>query len=75
MTIVGLQDEPWLDDDAGRLVRPYTVSNGRTQPSTRMELLSMVMATAGPLPRSFFVKIPKFEGVSVTLAEELVLPW
>jgi hypothetical protein len=39
------EDEHWLDDAAGRLVRPYTVSNGRTEPSTRMELLSMVMAT------------------------------
>lgn len=43
--MVGPQDEPWLDDDAGRLVRPYTVSNGRTRPSTKMELLSMVMTT------------------------------
>ncbi|GAA2535744.1 MULTISPECIES: DUF742 domain-containing protein [Winogradskya] len=39
------EDEHWLDDAAGRLVRPYTVSNGRTAPSTPMELLSMVMAT------------------------------
>jgi hypothetical protein len=42
-------DEHWLDDAAGRLVRPYTVSNGRTQPSTHLELLSMVRAT-GRLP-------------------------
>jgi hypothetical protein len=47
--MVRADDEHWLDDAAGRLVRPYTVSNGRTQPSTRMELLSMVMAT-GRLP-------------------------
>lgn len=44
------EDEPWLDDDAGRLVRPYTVSNGRTRPTTRMELLSWVVAT-GQTPR------------------------
>ena len=37
--------EHWFDDAAGRLVRPYTVSNGRTEPTTRMELLSMVIAT------------------------------
>jgi hypothetical protein len=43
--MVGFPDEPWLDDDAGRLVRPYTVSNGRTRPTTEMELLSMVTAT------------------------------
>lgn len=39
------QDGPWLDDAAGRLVRPYTVSNGRTQPTTSLDLLSLVMAT------------------------------
>jgi hypothetical protein len=44
------QDEPWIDDDAGRLVRPYTVSNGRTRPSTALDLMSQVMATgATPL--------------------------
>lgn len=48
--MVGPEDEPFLDDNAGRLVRPYTVSNGRTRPSTHMELLSWVMAT-GRLPR------------------------
>jgi hypothetical protein len=43
-------DESWIDEDAGRLVRPYTVSNGRTRPSVAMDLLSMVIAT-GQLPR------------------------
>jgi hypothetical protein len=43
MTVPG--DETWLDGDAGRLVRPYTVSNGRTNPSTKLDLLSMVVAT------------------------------
>lgn len=43
MTISG--DESWLDGDAGRLVRPYTVSNGRTNPTAQFDLLSMVMAT------------------------------
>ena len=47
--MVRADDEHWLDEAAGRLVRPYTVSNGRTEPGTRMELLSMVMAT-GRLP-------------------------
>jgi hypothetical protein len=45
VTVPGPDDEHWLDDAAGRLVRPYTVSNGRTQPTIRMELLSMVIAT------------------------------
>jgi hypothetical protein len=43
-------DEPYLDDAAGRLVRPFTVSNGRTRPTITMDLLSMVMAT-GRMPR------------------------
>lgn len=43
MTFPG--DETWLDGDAGRLVRPYAVTNGRTSPSLRLELLSMVVAT------------------------------
>ncbi|MHA5048351.1 DUF742 domain-containing protein [Streptomyces sp. SD15] len=43
-------DGPWLDDAAGRLVRPYTVSNGRTRPTTALDLLSQVMVTgATPL--------------------------
>ncbi|MFD0318518.1 DUF742 domain-containing protein [Streptomyces flavalbus] len=43
-------DGPWLDDAAGRLVRPYTVSDGRTRPSTTLDLMSQVMATgATPL--------------------------
>jgi hypothetical protein len=45
------EDEPWLDDDAGRLVRPYTVSNGRTRPTTQLDLLSMVKAT-GRFPQA-----------------------
>lgn len=39
------EDEPWLDDAAGRLVRPYTVSNGRTRPTNKLDFLSMVMTT------------------------------
>ncbi|MEV7192818.1 DUF742 domain-containing protein [Streptomyces sp. NPDC093510] len=42
-------DGPWLDDAAGRLVRPYTVSNGRTRPTSQLDLLSLVMAT-GSIP-------------------------
>ena len=45
MSVPGTDDEHWFDDAAGRLIRPYTVSNGRTEPTTRMELLSMVIAT------------------------------
>jgi hypothetical protein len=39
------QDEVWFDDEAGRLVRPYTVSNGRTKPSFHLDMLSVVATT------------------------------
>ncbi|MEV6164970.1 DUF742 domain-containing protein [Streptomyces sp. NPDC052052] len=39
------QDGPLLDDAAGRLIRPYTVSNGRTRPTALLDLLSLVRAT------------------------------
>lgn len=45
MNVTAAGDGPWLDDAAGRLIRPYTVSNGRTRPSTALDLLSQVMAT------------------------------
>jgi Protein of unknown function (DUF742) len=48
---VAAHDEPFLDDAAGRLVRPFTVINGRTRPTITMDLLSMVMAT-GYRPRT-----------------------
>lgn len=35
----------WVDREAGPLVRPYAVTNGRTQPSQQLELLSLVEAT------------------------------
>lgn len=43
------RDQSWLDADAGRLVRPYTVSNGRTKPSVALDMLSMVRATGRTL--------------------------
>jgi hypothetical protein len=39
------REQDWLDADAGRLVRPYTVSGGRTKPTVALDLLSMVRAT------------------------------
>lgn len=44
--------ELWLDDDAGPLIRPYSVTGGRTAPTVDLSLLSLVMATGraqGPL--------------------------
>lgn len=45
MTGVGPEDEEWFDEAAGRLVRPYTVSGGRTRPTNQLNLLSLVKAT------------------------------
>jgi hypothetical protein len=44
------QEGPWLDDAAGRLIRPYAVSNGRTRPSTSLDLLTLVRATGSSPP-------------------------
>ncbi|MGW7520920.1 DUF742 domain-containing protein [Streptomyces sp. NPDC054796] len=43
---------PWLDDEAGRLIRPYTVCDGRTKPSAHFDLMTLVMAT-GSRPQSY----------------------
>ena len=45
-------DGPWLDGAAGRLVRPYTVSNGRTRPTTSLDLMTQVMTT-GTTPAGY----------------------
>ncbi len=42
------KDGPLLDEAAGRLVRPYTVSGGRTHPTAALDLLSLVLATGSP---------------------------
>ncbi|WKV70883.1 DUF742 domain-containing protein [Streptomyces sp. PCS3-D2] len=44
------RDTPWLDDSAGRVVRPYTASGGRTRPGIALDLLSLMSAT-GVRPR------------------------
>ncbi|MFF2650271.1 DUF742 domain-containing protein [Streptomyces sp. NPDC058045] len=46
------QDGPWLDEAAGRLVRPYQVSNGRTRPTAELDLLSQVRVT-GTTPAGY----------------------
>jgi Protein of unknown function (DUF742) len=43
-------DEIWLDDAAGPLVRPYTVSAGRTRPTVELDMLSLVVATGHSPP-------------------------
>jgi hypothetical protein len=39
------KDGPWLDTAAGRLIRPYTASGGRTRPAVVLDLLSLVIST------------------------------
>jgi Protein of unknown function (DUF742) len=41
----GPGDDGWLDGDSGRLIRPYTVTNGRTFASSKLDLMSIVVAT------------------------------
>jgi hypothetical protein len=43
--VTSFEESPLLDDDAGPLVRPYTVSNGRTTPTLELDLLSLVRST------------------------------
>lgn len=45
MSAAADEDEVWLDDDAGPLIRPYTVNAGRTRPTVKLDLLSLVIAT------------------------------
>lgn len=37
----------WLDDSAGRLVRLYAVSDGRTEPARKFDLMTMIAAIEG----------------------------
>jgi Protein of unknown function (DUF742) len=40
-----VQIETWFDEDAGPMVRPYTVTQGRTRPArTDLNMITMVMA-------------------------------
>ncbi|MEU9388328.1 DUF742 domain-containing protein, partial [Streptomyces sp. NPDC048279] len=41
-----MSDEHWYEDETGSLVRPYTVTRGRTEPSKRhtIDLMSQVTA-------------------------------
>jgi hypothetical protein len=38
-------DMHWLDDDAGPVVRPYTLTGGRVRPSPGLNLVAYVVAT------------------------------
>jgi hypothetical protein len=44
-------DERWLDQEAGPLVRPYTITRGRTRPSgPAFDMVAIVRAIAGAGP-------------------------
>ncbi|WP_223840324.1 MULTISPECIES: DUF742 domain-containing protein [Saccharopolyspora] len=43
-------DKPWLDNEAGPLLRPYSLTNGRTKPSATLTLQSMVRSTGRVTP-------------------------
>ncbi|MFI8261705.1 DUF742 domain-containing protein [Streptomyces sp. NPDC085665] len=68
------RDTPWLDDSAGRVMRPYTASGGRTRPAAALDLLSLVTATGvrprGPLGAEHTLALRLCAGAAaVTVAE------
>lgn len=45
MQTTGAPDEAWYDDDAGPLVRPYTMTRGRSSPDRgQFDLITLVVA-------------------------------
>jgi hypothetical protein len=49
---VSTDDERWLDERAGPVVRPYVMTSGRAQPARgKFDLITIVVAT-GPAPQA-----------------------
>ncbi|MEV4259471.1 DUF742 domain-containing protein [Spirillospora sp. NPDC049652] len=47
-----MSDDRWLDEDAGPIFRPYTVTRGRTRlRDDSLNLISLLEATGLPVPR------------------------
>ncbi|MEU6159942.1 DUF742 domain-containing protein [Streptomyces sp. NPDC047130] len=72
MITTAADDGPWLDEQAGRLVRPYTVSNGRTRPTADLDLLTHVTTTAHPAaghPGPEHARALRLARTTVTVAE------
>ncbi|MFD3554099.1 DUF742 domain-containing protein [Streptomyces goshikiensis] len=68
------RDTPWLDGTAGRVMRPYTASGGRTRPAIALDLLSLVSATgvrpSAPLGAEHILALRLCAGApTVTVAE------
>jgi hypothetical protein len=49
------RDDEWLDEDAGRVARPYMVTGGRTRPrgERQFDLIDIVVATGAQARRAF----------------------
>jgi hypothetical protein len=49
------RDDEWLDEDAGRVARPYTVTGGRTRPrgERQFDLIDIVVATGAEPGEAF----------------------
>jgi hypothetical protein len=47
-----VREEHWYEDETGSLVRPYTVTRGRTEPSGRLVIDLMSQVTAVDTDRS-----------------------
>lgn len=43
-------DEVWIDEAAGQLVRPYTVNGGRTHPTVDLDMLSLLITVGSADP-------------------------
>ncbi|GII94835.1 DUF742 domain-containing protein [Sinosporangium siamense] len=44
-------EDRWLDEEAGPIVRPYVMTRGRTEPTRgKFDLISLVVATRTPSP-------------------------
>ena len=48
--MISPSDKPWLDNEAGPLLRPYSLTNGRTEPSAALSLQSLVRSTGRMSP-------------------------
>ncbi|GGO25579.1 hypothetical protein GCM10010116_51320 [Microbispora rosea subsp. aerata] len=48
-----MQDQQWLDEEAGPVVPAYALTRGRVRPSSKdIDLVAIVTATGGPTPVS-----------------------
>ena len=58
------RDDEWLDEDAGRVARPYMVTGGRTRPrgERQFDLIDIVVAT-GAEPGEAFSAGPEHSSI------------